>query len=76
MISIGVAKILRSFSEFSMGYWASGPEESYASYQATVLLIRLADSFLGCLKIVVPGPKIHLVLRNCNVVNFVVLSTT
>ena len=50
MLLIGVVKILKAFSEFLMGYGVSCPKDSYASYQATVLLIRSTDAFLDCLK--------------------------
>jgi hypothetical protein len=40
MLLIGVVKIVKASSEFLMGYGASGPKDSYASYQATVLLTR------------------------------------
>ncbi len=60
MLLIGVVKILKAFSEFLMGYGASCPKDSYASYQATVLLIRSS----GCLprlleKFLFKGPKLR-----------------
>jgi hypothetical protein len=32
MLLIGVLKIVKAFSVFLMGYGASGPKDSYASY--------------------------------------------